>query len=938
MKWNTGIFMIVLAAGLMSDTAPAAERYYYLPLRHLEITGAWPDTGEASENLNWLNRTYLKYYLPYAVGSSGEEIYIDFIHNEGDRPGSFNLWRIGSVTQLLNCSFIAIKADSDVPPAGTLYLPKADLSGMVTLTFTLPKETAESGGDGERQFYTAMKNHYDFLRTNGFSGAPWFRYRADQARRMLEKGTLADANDLQADQPFAGRRDAFDDGISLFTGTRAISENIQLDRTLRTRLHEPRTIDIATVQGITTAQIDWKAAVKDVKVEKDPLARYIPADQHAIFYPTFKSMVTVMDELKAGKAIGLPIAPAVDNVAFYEQQMCVWLDGWSRFWGPKTIRNVAITGSDPYGQTGTDSAVLFDARLTSSVRSNTESKQKKSLKEIEGAKMVTGTVGGVSYQAVVSPDRAVSSYLATIDHVVVVTNSLPQLEKIVRTAKSGGPSIADLDEYTYFRHRYPLDEKGQTAFLVLSDAAIRRWCDPFWRIGSARRAMAAAVLQQLQAEYLDKGPRFDLSEAQKTAANWVPDIGTLSLTRAGVTSSVYGNLKFMTPIIELPISKISEQEDNAYRRFRQMYQRQWQLFFDPIAVSLLLTDDRIDVDLTVRPLIAATAYRQYIQIAGSNAIEAGDGDVHPESLLQLILAIDTGSDVLRQTGGFAMQMMNQDINALSWLGSWITVYADDDPFWTAFAERLKDRSASGFSEYLESNLNRVPLALAMEVDNPAKLTLFLVSLRAFIQQTAPDMTAWETLSHNERSYVKVTARYRPDAGSSPAVYYAILPDSLVVSFHEGLIQRAIDRGSLRADNKETGGRHVWLGKNLSARASEKAWPVIEMLAHENYGRYLQMQSWDHLPILTEWHNRGGDVSESAFHQQYWHTDLTCPGGGGYVWSEEFRTMRSAVFGHPGRPERPGETPTPLTRMKDVQMGITFEEDGLRAKTVIERKD
>lgn len=926
--------VIVLLLGGVS--VQAAEHYYYLPLRQLEISGQWPDSGEAGENLDWLNRRNLKYYLPYARGTSGEDIYIDYIHNLGDRPGSFNIWQIGSVAQLLNSAFVAIRTDGDAPPAGTLYVPKPDLSGMTAMAFTLPKDIQSSNPDPKRAFYTAMKNHYDFLRTNGFSGAGWFRYRADLARRMLETDTPTDPNGLQADEPFGGR-DTFAEDMSLFTGARAISENIQLDRALRTRLHEPRTIDVSTVQGITTAQIDWKAAIKDVKVEKDPLARYIPADQHAIFYPEFKSMVRVMDELKDGKAVGLPVGVAVDNISWYEQQMCVWLDGWSRFWGPKTIRSVAITGSDPYGQTGTDSAILFDAKLTSMVRSNTEDKQKEALKKIKGAQKLTGTVDGVAYQAVVSPDRAVSSYLATIDNVVVVTNSLPQLEKIVRTAKSSGQSVADLDEYTYFRHRYPLDEKEQTAFLVLSDAAIRRWCNPVWRIGAARRAMAAAVLQQLQAEYLDNAQAFDLGKAQETAASWAPDFGTLSITEAGVTSSVYGNLQFMTPIIELPIDQISKQEDAEYRRFRQLYQRQWQLFFDPVAVSLRLEDDTIDVDLTVRPLVAATAYRQYIQIAGSHAIEAGDGDVHPESLLQLILAIDTDSDTLRQAGGFAMQMMNQDINALSWLGSWITVYADDDPFWQEFADKLEEGTGSGFSEYLESNLNRFPLALAMEVDNPAKLTLFLVSLRAFIQQTAPDMTAWETLTYNERSYVKVTARYRPDADNPPAVYYAILPDSLVLSFHEGLIQRAIDRGTARANNKKAGD-YVWLGKNLSARASEKAWPVIEMLAHDNYSRYLQMQTWDNLPILTEWHRRKGSLSELEFHEKYWHTDLTGPGGGGYVWNPEFETMESAAFGHPGQPQTPDKIATPFSRMKGVQAGITFEEDGLRARTVIERED
>lgn len=880
--------------------------------------------------------------MPYAVGSSGEEIYIDFSGTiQQDQWGRFNLWQIQSVTQLLDNAYIAIKTEQDLLSAGVVYLPKPDLSGMAAVKFTISKEAARSDSESaKRQFYTAMKNHYDFLRSNGFTGGAWFRYRADQARRILEKDTAIDPNQIQPDRQFPGR-DSFEEEMSLFTGTKAVSENIQLDRMLQTRLHEPRTIDISTLTGITTAQIDWKGLVKS-QVEKDPLARYVPADQHAIFYPTFKSMMVVMDEVKEGRDMLGPIHLAVQHIEQYEQQMCVWLDGWSRFWGPKTIRGVALTGSDAYMQGGTDSAILFDAKLTSMVYSNTESKQKKMLKEIKDAKKITGSVEGVDYQAVVSPDRAVCSYLAKVDNVVVVTNSLSQLKKIVQTAKSKQKSIADLDEYAYFRSRYLLDEKQQTAFLVMTDAAIRRWCSPAWRIGASRRATAAAILSQLQAEYLDDAKNFDLSKGQKTAQSWAPDIGEISITEAGVTSSVYGNLRFMTPIIELPLEKVSEREQNEYRRFRQNYQRQWQTFFDPIAVSLLLRPEKIDVDLTVRPLVAVTAYRPYIQIAGNNTIGPGDGDVHPQSLLQLILAIDTDSDLLRQMGGFAMQMMNQDLNALSWLGRWITVYADDDPFWKELSEKLEaERTDPQFNEYMESHINRLPLAVVMDVENSAKLTLFLVSLRAFIQQTAPDMTTWETLTYNEKSYVKVTSRYRPDAEAPPAVYYAILPDSLVVSFHEGLIKRAMERGLSREKNKDGKNQapaYEWLGSHLSARTSEKAWTVIEMLAGDNYSRYLQMQSWNHLPILTEWHMRKGNLSEADFHRHYWHTELTCPGGGDYVWNQTHQTVESSVFGFPGEPKIPDEIPTPLTKAKDVQLGITFEEDGLRAKTIIERKD
>ena len=63
-----------------------------------------------------------------------------------------------------------------------------------------------------------------------------------------------------------------------------------------------------------------------------------------------------------------------------------------------------------------------------------------------------------------------------------------------------------------------------------------------------------------------------------------------------------------------------------------------------------------------------------------------------------------------------------------------------------------------------------------------------------------------------------------------------------------------------------------------------------------------------------------------------------PTDGEYKWDEKNRTMSSSVFGDPASPEMPKEVLTPLTDLKDVRLGITFEDDGLRAKTIIERKD
>ena len=63
-------------------------------------------------------------------------------------------------------------------------------------------------------------------------------------------------------------------------------------------------------------------------------------------------------------------------------------------------------------------------------------------------------------------------------------------------------SLGATDEYTFFRTRYPRGVDSETGLLILSDATIRRWCSPKWRIAASRRTRVAAAM----ADIIDGGP------------------------------------------------------------------------------------------------------------------------------------------------------------------------------------------------------------------------------------------------------------------------------------------------------------------------------------------------------------------------------------------------------------------------------------------------
>lgn len=943
------VFMMVVLFVLgMFQSAVGDDVYYYLALDKLKIgNGQLPALAsrhEAIRDIDWSLRSNIENYIyPYALGENGEEIYLRY---DTDRRQRF--WDINQpMASLIADTFMAIRTSKPGKPSGVLYVPKADFSGMERFEFSVEADEQDQK-DARKNFLDAKENHYErLLRLRG-AGAAWYRHQIRQAQ-IARDGKAKEIENLDRTRP-AGETE-IERSFAIFSGGRAISENLQLDRELRVTSDNPDAVDVNSIAGVTINEIDWKPLIKDLKPAKDPLARLIPSDQYAIFFPDFKSMTTVLDELEENSSpfmrLAVPRAEHAEVKGNYEKQLCISMDAMARLLGPAVIGGVAFTGADPYLPTGSDNAVLFDAKFPGQVRTHIEGNQKSALKAAPDAKKVTGTVEGVEYEGVVSPDRGVCSYMATIDKVVVVTNSLFQLEQIVKVSKDRTLAVDSLDEYTFFRDRYKIGQDNETALLVVTDAAIRKWCGPSWRIGASRRIRAAAVMSELQAGHLDELNAGNVEPARLIIDKPIPGAGKLALNPTGISSSVYGNLQFMTPISELKLQKVSEPEKQAYEQFRRNYQRRWQQFFDPIAIRFVVNEGKLAADVTVRPLIASSEYRQFMSITGQTKIAPDAGDRHDNTLFHFVMAMDKQSPIARQYSSFASMMApNIGANALDWVGDWIAFYFEDDPFWDELAATGEEGGHQKMEAFLEQNFARLPVALHIDVSSPLKVTGFLVALRAFIEQTAPGMTLWETLTDEGKSYVKITPseaakKDMPEGMKEPTVYYAVTGKSLVVTLNEGILKRSLARAAERAKAAESGKTPEdkampWIGESMAVTIKSAIFNTMQAFFGD-MNIVLQARSWANIQILNEWHKRYPKTDPVDFHRRFWQTRLECPGGGKYVWNEKFQTMESTVYGHPGEPKTTNQLPQILQTIESVNMGLTFEENGLRARAEFNRK-
>ena len=881
-------------------------------------------------------RTYIPSNLPYFRTEDAAEAFISF-----DKQG-------GSRTSFSTADIVLCFRDPKPKIEGQLFLYQKP-NGWKPFSFTFEKKNNKNlltEQKSEEAFLRYRAIRYKWLQELGVPGTAWFRHQVtkDNIRlaqiRKEPKPSTHTHNSRAIIRPT--RNTELENSMDLFSGGRAISENLQLNRELRLSSDEQnRTIPVSSVAGITIDEIPWKEWMKGEKPLLDPISSILPHDQHALIFPSYSSMLEVMDQANERGTPFLRVsedrAESARSKEKYSEQLCLPSDELSRILGPKLISSVAITGSDPFIRTGTCFTVIFEAKQKQSLLSALALRRMEAHKKNDDSGMVSGKIPQSktsNYQGLTTKDRSIRSFVSSFDNFVVVTNSIDQLTQIAKVFEQKNKSLGSLEEYHFFRQRYPITpESSEDAFLIVTDSTIRRWCGPEWRIGASRRTRAAAAIAELQARK-ESGAPLNTKE--------FPELGKVSFINGLVQSTKFGNLAFLKSVNELNIKKITPAEKKAYEFFRDRYQSHWSKYFDPICAQLSIDNGKIKGDLSILPLIGGTDYRQMIQMVGEVKLDSESGDPHPETVLHWVSAIDMNSPRFQQASNFAAIMApSLGAGAFSWVGESFSFYLDNSPFFKDMQKAFLQDGIKGVEDFSEKNFGRIPLGVNVEVRNPFKLTAFLAGLRAWIEQTSPGMTIWSSHSHKGQGYVKIAPGKGLEdrlikEGSAPiALYYVPSPKLLTISLSENIIQKAIERTLLQREENSTLPKAKWDGMSTAFHASRPIPSLFDLSMGQNVINGLQRKSWNNLHALNEWRIHLKKKDSLKYHQKVWHTDLLCPGGGEYQWNKKFQTYESTVFGHPANPKSPKNFSL-FGKWKAVDFGLSFENDGLRVRANLEK--
>ncbi len=804
------------------------------------------------------------------------------------------------------------------------------------VSFELPEERADA--KNQQGYFRAKEAYFTNLWRHEVAGSAWFRHQRDVARSESVPAGRSPPP-LQENLRRGEFRNESDQMFDLLSGGRAISENLQLRRAIFTSASvDNHPVALDTVNGITTKAVDWSKLIKGLDPKIDPLAALIPADQHAVFIPSFTELLRIADEAEAGATPILhalePRAEDAGTIDRYQTQLCLSRSGLSRVLGPKYIRSVAITGSDLNYRTGTDVAILFEAVDASDLQKLLETKIKLGLFGRKDVEAVQGEHRSVAYQGYRTADRTISTYLAIVGKAVVVTNSLPQLKRLIETKQDISESLAALPEMKYFRDRYKHGDAEEHALVVLSDATIRRWCGPKWRIGSARQVRELATMMELTSQRLDELVQRKLLDKPLDPEVFQTKVDDYRLLPNGIESPSIGSLRFLTPIAELPLATASRREVTDYMAWRDGYQQNWTRGFDPIAIRLTLLPERIATDITVLPLIDNTMYRPMIDLSSGSNLALGAGDPHASALLHYVFGV--GQNSQRNSRFDLWQYLIEEEN----LGESISIYVDEDPLWQELAKLTPEE----LRERIEKNCPNLPVALRIGIKDSDKAIKNNIDEPGRFEQLAKGFLGFNTrrtnLTHRGVRYASVsTDREQNFIQFPPSFYITVCGHAVTIAFKEETIKKAIDRCLDPPDDSLIRQKELTakLGQHARLHLDPRALVILDNISRSPREREVQNLAWSNIPILNEWRRLYPDKDPVELHARLWKTRLVCPGGGKYVWNDEWQTMESTLYGHPAQPKTGPLPSLESFGIRAADFGLTFVDGGLRARAEITRK-
>jgi hypothetical protein len=767
------------------------------------------------------------------------------------------------------------------------------------------------------------------------------------------------------------------------TGASAIAESLQTERMIGRDFRDTgkRTVDVTKIEGIDIAEHPWKKMMGDQKPSPEPLAKFVPNDNWYLHCKNLAKLIELGD-LFDQWGTNLVRSFEVQSKDYqlkqrYEKQLCIRSTFLGKKIGPYVVRGLAVTGSDAYLREGSDVTLIFDCVNPTLFLGAVD-------QFIVAARKEFGTTlkeektkyQDVELESFVTPLREVSLHRAVIGDVVIYANSPAGVRRIIDTQQGRHKALADSLDFQYMRTVFRTEDAREDCFAFLSDAFIRQLVGPASKIKEKRRLEALTSLYMKTNEALftawetgllpDQEKKLYAAAVLKPEELYVPDGKTVTWdsARQVAVSDLYNTLHFATPLIEVPIDRVTPTEENDYRQFRLQYMGLWRQYFDPIGMRFALTGKEVRVETYILPLVATSQYNELRRRTGDGTT---DLDIHgfaPNTIAQFVMHLSPKAperdDLEHILGTLGAR------KKLDWIGKWFMIRFDDSPVYAELAKMEMRRELDPDARFTEEDSRRMieltfqmPVTIGVEIRNPLVFAGLLTALRTAVMNAAPGWVTWEPLAdtYKDVSIVRIQATPRgPIAvyinGDKkepflPAIYYANIDGAFYASLRQEPLKQLIDRAELRKAGKLPKPELVPINNALylAPAALDKAKAYVALyLEYQNH-----KQTLSNLPAWYALH-RAGVLDASASEEARQATAMRFLGyvpvsadGAAFTYerkTDEVVNARHGTLRRPTPPASPAES-SPLGQLleqfRTIRADLRFKEDGINTVLTIERK-